>query len=244
MPTLYRADDAPAPEVGYVVRRAAAPAAALLAGDASAWSEAHVIHWGPPAYRTAFQACWDDEMLACRFEARDDGAWHTMRRRDARLWEEEVVEIFLDPAGRGADYAEIEISPANVVCDLIVRRPWPSLESDPAWHLDGLQTAVVPWIAGGAVAGWVATAILPWRGLRSLSAEAARAVPPRAGDVWRFNVCRIKRPGGPAAPERDAIYAAWSVPDAPSFHVPAAFRPFHFAPAGAVGTGRAGEHHA
>lgn len=238
MARLYRAGDGPPPGTGYLVRRATAPAAALLAGDGPAWLDAGVIAWGPAPYRTAFRACWDDEMLACRFEARDDGPWHTMTRRDDRLWEEEVVEIFLDPTGRGADYAEIEISPANVVCDLLVRRPWPALESDPGWHLEGLETAVVPWIAGGVAAGWIATAILPWRGLGSLSAQAARAVPPRAGEAWRFNVCRIKRPGGPRAPERDALYAAWSAPDAPSFHVPASFRPLRFVPAGA---GRAEE---
>jgi len=240
MARLYRSGDEPPPGVGYVVRRAVAPPPALLASDRRAWTAADVISWGPDSYRTTFRACWDDEMLACRFEMRDDGPWHTMSGRDAPLWEEEVVEIFLDPAGRGADYAEIEISPGNVVCDLIVRRPWPSLESDPAWHLVGLETTVAPWVVGGVVAGWVATAILPWRGLASLSAEAARAVPPRAGDTWRFNVCRIKRPGGPAAPERGAVYAAWSVPDAPSFHVPAAFRAFRFAPA-AGGAAQAGE---
>lgn len=241
MARLHRSGNEPPPGVGYVVRRAAAPAAALLDGDGRAWSAADVISWGPAPYRTMFRACWDDDMLACRFAVQDDGPWHTMTERDARLWEEEVVEIFLDPAGRGADYAEIEISPGNVVCDLVVRRPWPSLESDPAWHLEGLQTTVMPWLAaGGAVAGWVATAIVPWRGFASLSAEAARAVPPQPGDTWRFNVCRIKRPGGPGAPEQGAIYAAWSVPDAPSFHVPAAFRAFRFAPA-ADGAGQAGE---
>jgi hypothetical protein len=42
-------------------------------------------------------------------------------------------------------------------------------------------------------------------------------------------VFRIKRPHGPAEPEREAIYAAWSVPSGPSFHDPAAFREFVFA---------------
>lgn len=41
-----------------------------------------------------------------------------------------------------------------------------------------------------------------------------------AGDRWRFNVFRIKRPGGAQRPQRGAILAAWSpVPDT-SFHVP------------------------
>jgi hypothetical protein len=56
----------------------------------------------------------------------------------------------------------------------------------------------------------------------------AKRLPPEPGDRWRFNVFRIKRPGGPGAPERDAIYAAWAVPDGPSFHVPAVFRDLRF----------------
>ena len=56
-------------------------------------------------------------------------------------------------------------------------------------------------------------------------------MPPAAGDRWHFNVFRIKRPNGPAEPERDAVYAAWSTPAGPSFHEPAAFRVMEFAPA-------------
>ena len=36
-----------------------------------------------------------------------------MTRRDDPIWEEEVVEIFLDPARLGRHYAEVEISPAE-----------------------------------------------------------------------------------------------------------------------------------
>lgn len=43
-----------------------------------------------------------------------------MTRRDEHLWEEEVVEAFLDLDRAGRDYAEIEISPGNVVCDVRV----------------------------------------------------------------------------------------------------------------------------
>jgi hypothetical protein len=61
-----------------------------------------------------------------------------------------------------------------------------------------------------------------------MTPEVAPCVPPSAGDSWRFNVFRIKRPDGPAEPERGAIYAAWSTPDGPSFHEPGAFRRLEF----------------
>lgn len=53
-----------------------------------------------------------------------------------------MVEIFLDPAGSDIDYAEVEISPANVVCDLRVARSWPELCGDRTWHWEGLESQV------------------------------------------------------------------------------------------------------
>ena len=119
------------------------------------------------------------------------------------------------------------INPANAVCDLRVDSPWPTLSSDPKWDWAGLQSRV-HMEPGDGRACWIATATLPFDGARSLSDDASRRVPPAAGDRWRFNLFRIKRPGGAADPERDAVYAAWSVPDGPSFHAPDRFRDLVF----------------
>jgi hypothetical protein len=225
MAVLYRDPAASPAPPAYTAARSATPAG-LLAPDDQAWQVVREISWGPVAYRTAFQALACDQALHLRFTCADPAPWSTQTARDAHLWEEEVVEIFLDPVGNGRDYYELEISPANVVCDLRVASPWPALEADLTWNLDGLETACAP-LADGT--GWSATARLPFAGLAALSTEAARVVPPVPGSApWRFNVFRIKRPGGPAAPEQDAVYAAWAVPDAPSFHVPAVFRELRF----------------
>jgi hypothetical protein len=229
MPRLYRDPSAPPPG-DYVVTKLASPAPGLLSASADAWRDAAAIDWGPERYRTTFQACWDETALHLRYDAVDSAPWFTMRTRDAHLWEEEVVEIFLDAEGNGVNYAELEINPANVVCDLRVERPAPAVSSDTRWDWAGLESAVAPLAdVHGSREGWIALARLPWDGLRSLSAAAATKSPPKAGDIWRFNVFRIKRPGGPGNPSEGAIFAAWSVPEGPSFHVPAAFRPFRFA---------------
>jgi hypothetical protein len=155
-----------------------------------------------------------------------------MTKRDEHLWEEEVVEIFLDIARSGRDYAEIEISPANVICDVRMASPWPDKKMDLAWNLDGLQTrARVIQDAAGKTTGWVAFALVPWAGLRTLPSAKGIALPPRPGDSWRFNVFRVERPGGPSAPEKGAVEAAWSKPAGESFHMPDAFRNFVFDPA-------------
>jgi hypothetical protein len=228
VPILYR--DPSAPSGGeYLVSKLSAASPALLSATAPAWHDAAAIEWGPERYRTAFQACWDEAALHVRFDAVDTAPWFTMRTRDEHLWNEEVVEIFLDAEGAGVNYAELEINPANVICDLRVERPAPNVSSDTRWDWAGLESTVVPLAdAHGSREGWTAIARLPWDGVRSLSQAAAVKAPPKVGDAWRFNVFRIKRPGGPGNPDQGAIFAAWSVPDGPSFHVPAAFRAFKF----------------
>jgi len=228
MVQMYRDPHAPA-SGAYAVAWLDRPSAHPLAPRAPAWRHATAIDWGPERYRTRFRACWDREALHVRFDARDERPWHTMTRRDEPLWEEEVVELFLDPAGGGRYYAELEISPANVVCDLCVEAPWPSLRAVTAWDWEGLASAVEPMHdSAGRVEGWTTLARLPLASLGSLSPAARAKVPPSPGDAWGFNVFRIKRPNGPERPEEGVVYAAWSVPSGPSFHEIEAFRPLVF----------------
>ena len=214
---------APQPD-GYTVRHAPASRAALLSAIAPEWDTADAVIWGPPPYETRFRALWSDAALHLRFDAADDAPWHTMTRRDDPIWEEEAVEIFLDSEVDGR-YIEVELSPANVVCDL--RRaapgsaasdpiPVPSGVMDRGFDVSGLETSAVR-----TAAGWTGTLFLPWAGL-------GRSGPP-PGTALPFNVFRIKRPGGPDAPAEGAVFAAWAATGSPSFHVPEAFRPMRFA---------------
>lgn len=213
---------------GYTVRRAAAAHQALLDARDAAWAPAESIEWGPERYRTRFRALWTDSAIYVRFDSTDPNPWHTMTRKDDRLWEEEVVEIFIDPAGQGFNYFELEVNPANVVCDVRMLSAYPNVKSDLAWDHEGLETRVVPLQEGGKTIGWTATAAIPFDGFRSLPVPDRVALPPRPGDAWRFNVYRIKRPNGPANPKEGAVLEAWSKTGLPSFHHPPAFRPFTF----------------
>lgn len=220
----------PEPPSYTVARAGAASRATLLAADEAAWSRAAAVEWGPPRYLTRFRGLWDESGLFLRYDATDPDPWSTMTRRGDHLWDEEVVEIFLDPGRAGRDYYELEISPANVVCEVRMIAPWPDKKQDFAWSLAGLETrAVVHRDAAGKPTGWTATAFLPWAGLAPLPSATGVAMPPAPGARWRFNLFRIERPGGPKAPEKDVVAAAWSPTGQPSFHVPAAFRDLVFA---------------
>ncbi len=229
MAVLYRDGATPAVGGAYHVLPADSHGE-LLDGDSAGWNNAPMIAWGPARWRTRFRACSTREGLVVRFDCTDEAPWATLTARDACLWEEEeVVEIFLDPTRTGRNYVEVEISPVNVLCDLRIRDPWPNLSGDIAWNVAGLESRVRPWHAeDSGPDGWTAAALLPWDGVLAVEGTAAPRAAPQPGDRWRFNVFRIKRPGGPADPERGAIYAAWSVPDGPNFHAPAAFRDMVF----------------
>jgi hypothetical protein len=216
-------------EAGYEVNATKAERVALLGAPDDAWKGAQRIAWGPAGYETAFRALWDEAGLYLRFDATDPNPWWTMTKRDEWLWQEEVVEIFLDIDRSGRNYAELEISPGNVICDVRMVMPSPNKEMDYAWNLEGLESQVhFVTNPSGKKTGWTATAFLPWSGFRSLPSAQTVTLPPKAGDRWRFNVFRVDRPNGKQDPERGAIEAAWSPPPEASFHVPKAFRDFVF----------------
>jgi len=220
---------APATREGeFTVRRSDAALANLLLGEHPAWGGSTAVLWGPEPYTTEFRALHTETGLALRFAATDSAPWHTMTERDDHIWNEEVVEIFIDPDGDGRNYAEIEINPINVVCDLQIFATEPRLSSDIAWDFVGIETRVVPLLDDtGEATGWLATATLPWDGFAALDGTDV-SLPPKPGDRWQFNLFRIKRPGGPQAPEEGAIYAPWSPTPSLSFHAPVAFRDLLF----------------
>ncbi len=211
----------------YVVARSAATTRSLLDAADSAWSKAQRITWGPEAIATSFRALWTSAGLAVRFDVTDASPWHTLTQRDERLWNEEVVELFLDVGATGRSYAEVEWNPVNAVVDLWVDRAENRFDKD--WNVASLESRVHPRKdAAGRATGWTAVSLLPWTALSS-KAPAGTALPPKAGDRWRFNVFRIERPGGPKEPQKDAQYLAWSPTGNRSFHVPLAFRELVFA---------------
>jgi arylsulfatase A len=211
----------------YVVARSPATTRSLLDAAESAWVKAQRIAWGPEAIATSFRALWTSAGLAVRYDVTDASPWHTLTQRDERLWNEEVVELFLDVGATGRSYAEVEWNPVNAVVDLWVDRAENRFDKD--WNIAGLESRVhLRQDAAGATTGWTAVALLPWSALVT-KAPAGAALPPKVGDRWRFNVFRIERPGGPNAPETGAQFLAWSPTGQRSFHVPLAFRELEFA---------------
>lgn len=141
------------------------------------------------------------------------------------LYLEDVVEVFLGPAGRDpAVYLEYEVSPRGRDLLLLVAcerdgtrsawRPWalgPDRRPSPR-----VRTRGGPAVHGGRVRGWTADIRLPWALCAGLGGR------PAPGAEWRGNVFRIDHAGGAPA------HAAWAALDRAAFHQPARFGRIRF----------------
>jgi hypothetical protein len=74
-----------------------------------------------PRWGTEVRLGWEDYALHGLFLCQDPDPWATKTTRDDSLWEEEVVEIFINPFGDPVSYFEIEINPLNTVTDVFIR---------------------------------------------------------------------------------------------------------------------------
>lgn len=172
----------------------------------------------PLRQRTTVSAAWLGDVLLVRFECDDIDAWGTHTERDAPLWKEEAVEVFLAPGGDPPTrYVEIEVSPRGALFDAWIDNPdgeRTTLRADPSWDCPGLRWAVGARDGAAEADDWWAEIAIP---LRSVLPE-----PTPLPTTWRANFYRIERPRIEGAPEE---YAAWSPTrrDPPDFHVPTRF---------------------
>ncbi len=163
-----------------------------------------------PLQATTVRIAHDVDALLLRFDCSDRDIWATHTRRDAPLWEEEAIELFVAPGeGDPSEYCEIEVNPLGAIFDARVSNPdgrRDSMRVDSAWNAAGLVVEV----SRPSPRSWRAEIVVPW-------SDLCEGTPPR---VWRANFFRIERPPH-GAPE----FSCWSptLTDPPDFHKPAFF---------------------
>jgi hypothetical protein len=173
----------------------AAPAIALVAN----------IDGAPSPLATEARMLYDAQYLYVAFRAADEEIWAAMKERDEHLWEEEVVEIFVQPNPAHSSYIEIEVNPLGTVLDIFlldIRKPLPYR----SWNSKRLR-----WAAQTAAKEWTVEIALPFE-----DCVSAKRLPPQPGDRWRVNLYRIEH-----KPRRLGL--AWSPTLKNDFHVPSRF---------------------
>lgn len=182
----------------------------------------------PNPLKTTMRILWDDENLYVGFFCEDNDAWATYDTKDANLWEEEVVEIFIDPDGYQHFYYEYEYNPLNTFLDLVVMNA--GLRKNGrfggwfAWDHAGMKNAV--YVKGDPKYGtndeyWTVEVALPFDAF-----WVAANIPPKDGDMWRFNAYRYERPD--KNKPKEYWQAAWCPVLKYGFHAPWRFGKIYF----------------
>jgi hypothetical protein len=200
------------PIAQYTIQRAAAPIKIDGHLDEFAWERAAQIDgferilndYDLISRPTRAKMLWDDQHLYFAFVCQDPDIWTFLKDEDAAFWDEEVVEVFIDPDGDAQNYLELEINPDNARVDLVVHTLKPDWKSDFGWDIKGLQSAVQVYGTVNDTAdtdqGWTVEIAIPYSAMAD--GITGGGVAPRVGDTWRLNLYRIERKGGRALRSR------------------------------------------
>lgn len=198
--------------------------------DEAFWNEAQKAHLrdsdtGNEVSDSSFSAyaltCYDDKNLYVGFVCNDSDIYSSFTERDQHLWQEEVVEAFIDVDDEPNTYVEIEVSPNNVLFDSYIVDPVNiDVEETSRFDLPGIRTAVS--VDGTANlhddmdVSWTVEIAVPFA---SMVQDYSPAVLKDA--KWRINFYRIDRDAdGP-------VHYAWS-PTKGRFHKPSVFGTLRF----------------
>jgi hypothetical protein len=164
------------------------------------------------AFEARARVAYDAENLYVGFEVSDEYLKSTFTKPDDHLWEQDAVEIMIDPDGDGLNYFEIQASTTGLVFDTRYdsrRRPQPF--GDVGWSSATRVKLTVDGTPNDEEAdrGYVAEMAMPWS---AFMAGDTPADPPPAGDEWRLNFFVMDER------ERGQRAVGWSPPMIGDFH--------------------------
>lgn len=160
---------------------------------------------------------WDERALYLAFEVNDPFLRSAGAERDDHLWEEDCVELMLDPDGDEQRYLELQVSPRNVIFDTwfdTYRAPQPF--GHVGWS-SGMETAVrVRGDIGDDAAdeGYDVELAIPWSAFTVAGRDGS---PPAVGETFRIQLYVLD------ARQEGQWGVGWSAPLVGDFHVPARF---------------------
>lgn len=163
-----------------------------------------------PKQPTGVRMLWNREYLYLRFECTDKHINATMRGYNDHLYDEEVVEVFIDDDNDLKTYIEIEVNPLNALLHYGMQNNLNGRKIAFARVDKCIETAVYRDDDKNL---WYAEIAVPFN-----ECMAACHNPPEPGDEWRINLYRIDRDY-----EGEDEYSAWSPTEVLDFHMPEKF---------------------
>ena len=204
--------------------------------DEAVWKDAattnalvNTMTGAPAEPKVQVKSAWDDKNLYVAFDVADTFLKSTFEKNDDHLWEQDCVEIMLDPDGDGKNYFELQVSPQNKSFDT---RYESRRQPKPFGHMDwnaGLKSGVALHGKGKVNddkpdEGYTVEIAIPWT---AFEAGEPKHTAPKAGDKWRANFYVMD------ALETGMRSVGWSAPKVGDFHMPKRFGTIAFSgPAG------------
>lgn len=148
-----------------------------------------------PKFDTKVKMLWDDEFLYVYAELNEPHVWGNLKQRDTIIYYNNDFEVFVDPAGNGISYAEVEINALNTVWDLYLNKPYRiGGNAIFEWNLDDLKSAVQVY---GTLNNpndidslWTVEMAIPIKPLIGFKNRPKTA--PKEGEQWRINFSRVQ----------------------------------------------------
>ncbi|SEN54222.1 carbohydrate-binding family 9-like protein [Paenibacillus sp. OV219] len=171
------------------------------------WAQlADTVSGEAPAERTRVRCGWTNEALLIQFLCVDTHIVSDYTQKDEPLYNQDVVEVFIDERGIGTGYLELEVSPRNIVFDArITNVDHRAVDIDLSWNFDGLYTSVSRTVDEELLY----EIRIPARNFETRLEEGLR---------WKVNFYRIDE-------SVDGVreYQAWQSTGAVQFHMPGKF---------------------
>jgi hypothetical protein len=163
-----------------------------------------------PRQRTSVKLMWNENFLYAAFKCDDTFINASMREFNDPLYNEEVVEIFIDDDHDMKSYIEIEVNPLNAILHYFILN---DLKRDLKTYAR-LENDIISAVRHVAEQNLICFEIA----IPMSEFPTAPNIPPKTGDRWLINMYRIDRPSS-----GNDEYSAWSPTGKLNFHVPERF---------------------
>jgi hypothetical protein len=164
--------------------------------DEMAWARAQLLQdfsafWEKRKAKSATKArlLWDNEYLYFCAEMEDVDLYADVREHNGMCWTNDVFELFFKPSEDKPAYYEFQVNTLNTVLEMYLPSrgaggyqrfaPLGNLGLESAVRLDGTLN---DWTDKDK--GWSVEGRIPWKAFEATGGR------PKAGDKWRFALCR------------------------------------------------------
>jgi hypothetical protein len=222
----------PAPPIPkYEVKRATSPIVIDGKLDDKAWATANTgeltFPWDSQTgakQKTVARLLWDDDNLYVSYDCEDADVTAQFTQRDDQTWQDDAVEIFINPRpAQTTAYIGLEMNARGVIYDYLLVTVAPgSRMFFKRFNLEGVKVGVA---VNGTLndrsdkdKGWSLEVSIPWVNFEEFSKR------PSPGTVWTFN---LNRWDGVEPNRRMSIWSD-SMQERPGPHAPERFGEMRF----------------